>query len=273
MRRVRHIALLFIIGQLAFIQPKAAAEDKSKLPRDYVAKVLEATHAYNLKDYDLAAAKVEEAEKILPHTALLANFRGAIALDRKQYDKAGEYFDEASKIDPSFWQARYNSVEIYFRQGRLEESRAKYETLLAQNPKNKLLGELLQYRIFLTYLLEKNLPDAEATMNKLPFPGDSPAYYYAHAVWEGTRGNKKQGEEFMKGAAWVFPPQARRPFIEPLSVLGEERKESLGKTAAGKHAKIQFDVDAEQGGGNRPQKSEEAEGSNNPVMPGGLPSN
>jgi tetratricopeptide (TPR) repeat protein len=214
-QRMRRTLLLL----LAALHPALCADSADpilKFPPEGQAKFREAAIAYNNRDYDKAMAGVEEAEKIHPGTALLANFRGAIHLDRKEYDKAAECFDQAMKIDPSFWPARYNRIEIPFRLGNYSEARAKYETLLAREPKS----ELFQYRIFLTHILEKNKQAAEETMNRLPFPGDTPAYYFAHAVWELAVGNKEEAGKFLRGAAFAFSPEKRRPFLEPLEVLG-----------------------------------------------------
>jgi predicted Zn-dependent protease len=212
---MKRLALLLLVAT----QPAFCQDSKSSLDNfspDIRQRFIDASQLYVQKDLDGALAKVVDLEKAQPNSALIVNFKGAILLDKKEYARAGECFEKAAKLDPAFWPARYNAAEIPFRQGNFRDARLQFEALLAE----KTEDELFQYRIFLTYLLENDKRAAEDAMNKLPFPGNTPGYYYAHAVWEMAKGNRQEAERLMRGAAYVFPFDRRQPFAEPLEILG-----------------------------------------------------
>src|SRR3977135_1349937 len=102
-----------------------------------------------LKDLDAIDARQ-------PDLAESQNLRGVILMREGIYDKAEGALHEALRIDPKFWNARFNLAEIPFLKKDWVEARNRFQDLLTNNVA-ELQGEaaqLIQYKILLTYLLE-----------------------------------------------------------------------------------------------------------------------
>lgn len=175
-----------------------------------------AIELFNTRKFAEAAQWCDQLDKLQPNSAVVTNMRGAIALEEGRYEEGAALCQKAIDIDPKFFPARFNMAEVPFLQKRYSEARAIYEVLQAEDPKN----ELLQYRIFMTYLLEGNDGAAEEALRKVRFPGDTAAYYFAHAAWEFQHGKKEEGESWINSANWVFSPQKNIYFADVLYDLG-----------------------------------------------------
>src|SRR6201984_3139802 len=120
---------------------------------------------YNKAFRDFEANSFPDALKELdardarqPYLAESQNLRGVILMRQGIYDQAEVALREAVRIDPKFWNARFNLAEIPFLQKDWTEARNRFQELLSANMSD-LLGEatqLIQYKILLTYLLEGN---------------------------------------------------------------------------------------------------------------------
>lgn len=183
---------------------------------DFREKMIEAIKAFKQKDYDAALIRVKEAEMIQSDTTATANLRGAISLQTGNFDDARKFFNEALTLDPTFYPAKFNLGEIPFQQKDYAASREVYRKLLEENPKD----ELAQYKVFLTYLLEKNDERAAEELEKIEFPSDTPAYYFAHAAWEFAHGNVAEAESWIQSSARIFPPHVNLIYAESLEELG-----------------------------------------------------
>ncbi len=180
-------------------------------------KMVEGITAYQSKDYDTAQAKVEEADKIQPGTTAVANMTGAIAMEREQYDAAKAAFERALAVDPKFFPARFNLTEIPFQQKKYAESRTLLEALDVTEPSEK---ELIEYKVFLTYLLEGNTAEAQKRLEAIKFPSDTPAYYFAHAAWEFANDQRNEAQSWIQSAGRIFPPHKSVIYAETLEDLG-----------------------------------------------------
>jgi len=221
--RMRLPAVLF--AALLVVALPVHAARKIELKPEYLKKFNQAAQAYEAQDYDKALSLIAEAEKIQELTAATPNLRGAVALDRENFDEARKQFEASLRVNPYFFPAKFNLADIPFRKKNYAQARAMYETILAQSPKN----ELVQYRIFLTYLLEKNMTEAEKARDAIKFPGETPAYYFAHACWEWTNGKTREGDSFIRSAQDIFGPARCRLFFEPLENLGWVKKKAEKK--------------------------------------------
>ena len=192
------------------------SETRQRNAPEYARAVEAATDAYHRKDLTVAQAKLDEAEGYIPDTFVVANLRGAVEMNREHWDEAAKWFNEALKINPGFFEAQFNLIEIAFRQKRYAEARARFQAMRRKFPRD----ELLPYKIYLTWLLEKNDPAAEAALTKLKFPGDSPAYYYAHAAWEQAHGREAAALSWLTPARGIFPAKANEIFTASLAEVG-----------------------------------------------------
>lgn len=212
-------ACLTAILLLCIPRPLPAADPTAPRRRystEYLHAVQDASEAFDKKDFNTVRAKLDEADSFTPNTAIVANFRGALALDAGRWDEAEKWFNEAARINPRLFAAQFNLVEIPFRQKRYAEAREQLQTLRRKYPRE----ELIAYKIYLTFLLEKNDATAETALSKLKFPGDSPAYYYAHAAWEKMHGRDADAVAWLKPARGIFSEKANAIFSESLARAG-----------------------------------------------------
>ncbi len=183
--------------------------------------------AFNERNFPAALAQCEALDKLQPQTAVVLNMRGAIALEERRFADGEKFCRKAVEIDPKFFPARFNLAEIPFLQKQFVAARTIYEELLAEDPKN----ELLQYRIFLTYLLEGNEAGAEEALKKVHFPGDTAAYYYAHAAWEFQHGHQAEGEKWINSGDWVFSKAKNIYFVDVFYDLGWLKRPNAAPSA------------------------------------------
>ena len=189
-----------------------SAEPRKSYPLEFQTKFRQAAAAFAARDFDRAQQLAEQADGIMPNTVMIWNLKGAIAIERGRYEEADGYLHRALELDPDHYPVIFNLTEIPFRQKKYAEARAAMEKLLAKNPKD----ELVQYRIFLSYLFEKNDEQAKEALDKIVFPGNSPAYYYAHAAWSLAHNDRKDAESWLKSSAYVFKPAQNELFASSL---------------------------------------------------------
>jgi len=91
-----------------------------------------------------------------PDLAASKNLRGVIQMRQSNYDQAETALQDAVRIDPKFWNARFNLAEIPFLRKDWPEARNRFEQLLSSGESDlaKEASQLIQYKILLTYLLE-----------------------------------------------------------------------------------------------------------------------
>lgn len=195
----------------------AAAKDPEVLTPAFRQRMIDAITAYRQKDFDTAKVKVEEAERVQPNTTAAANMQGAIAMELNDYDEARAAFERALEIDPDFFPAKFNLCEIPFQKKQYGEARELYKKLPTTDSSQ---SELVQYKIFMTYLLQKMEKEAQETLDAIKFPSDTPAYYFAHAAWNFAHENRKEAESWVQSATRIFPPHVNLIFAETLEELG-----------------------------------------------------
>ena len=172
--------------------------------------------SFSHRDFATAVSIVEKAEQQYQATPMSINVRGAVAIEEKRFEEGRRLCIEALKQDPKFYPARFNLAEIPFVQGKYAEARNLFQKLQDEHPKD----ELLQFRVFLTYLLEKNEPAAAEALEQIPFLANSPIYYYSKAAWEFAHGNEKEGLSWVDRGNWVFPPAKTRNYADVFYDLG-----------------------------------------------------
>lgn len=185
-------------------------------PAAYIKAVTEVIRAFRTRDWPLTLELLDKADKIHPPSPLTLNTRGAIAIEERKFEDGVRLCQEALKLDPKFYPARFNLAEIELVQGRYAEARKMFEKFVRENPKD----ELARFRVFLTYLLEKNYDDARRSIDQIPFPGDTPAYYYANASWEFAHDRATEGHKWLGRADWIFGPEKSSTFADSLYELG-----------------------------------------------------
>ncbi len=203
-----------------------SGEALDTLPSDYRLLVGQCMERFQARDFTGALVAADKADKLMPPTVWTINVRGAVAIERRQFKEGEAYCVEALQKDAQFFPALFNLCEIPFLKGRYAEARAMWEKLLAGYPaqRNSIVRdgtpELLIYRIFLCYLLDRDLNKAKAWLDRLPFPSDTAAYYYAHAAWEKANGHEDQWKYWLRQAEFIWPAAKRTNFTDVLMQIG-----------------------------------------------------
>jgi tetratricopeptide (TPR) repeat protein len=214
-RNLVRISLLAAAVWIAIL-PGSLPAGGNGYPAAYTAALAKAFDCFHTRDFVAAARYLDEADRAVPQTPPVLNARGAIAIEKRHFEEGAKYCIAALEKDPQFFLARFNLGEIPFMQKRYAEARPLYEEVLAAQPSN----ELVQYRIFLTYLLEKNDATAQESLARIRYPGDTGAYYYAHAAWEFAHGNATEAMRWINAGDWIFSKVKNVYLADPLVDLG-----------------------------------------------------
>ncbi len=223
---------ILIVGALALLPcSRSVAEEGAKENKgpslEFRIAVRKAIEHFDARNFAGTIQQCEVMEKIAPASAVVINMRAAVAIEERRLEEGNELCRKALELDPRYFPARFNLAEILFLQKKFAESRDGFEQLLAEDPAN----ELVQYRVFLTYLLEGNDAAAEDALKRIKYPGNSGAYYYAKAAWAIKHGQQEEGDGWIKSGDWVFSRQKNYHLAEALYDLGWLKRPADGATA------------------------------------------
>ena len=90
-----------------------------------------AYRAFDAKKFSEALKQLDAIDARQPDLAESQNLRGVIFMREGIYDKAEAALHEALRIDPKFWNARFNLAEIPFLQKDWPEARNRFQELLS----------------------------------------------------------------------------------------------------------------------------------------------
>src|SRR5260370_1010595 len=129
---------------------------------------------------------------------------------------------EAARIDPKFWNARFNLAEIPFLKKDWAEARKRFEQLLStgQSDLAKEASQLIQYKILLTYLMEGKSNMVDCILAKLERSPDTPAVYYKKAAVAFQQKNEAEAKDWISAADKNYSPQLNKLFVESLYEVG-----------------------------------------------------
>ena len=210
----RFLPLACLAAAVAFTS--ARAETPKDLPPDYIKTVQSAMRTFGARDFKTALALVDKAEAMYQPTAMTVNVRAAIAIEDKKFDEGRDLCLKALQLDPKFFPALFNLAEIPFMQGKYAEARLAYEKLLD----DEASVDLIKFRLYLTYLLEKNDEAARQLLDKIPLLNDTPVYFYSYAAWEFAHGDEKKAQSYLNSAETVFPKPKRGNFLDVFYDIG-----------------------------------------------------
>ena len=224
-RTIAAIAFL-VLGSFA---ADNVAPSKSELEAMYD----KAFRAFDANNFPEALKQLDAIDARQPDLAESQNLRGVILMREGIFDKAEAALHEALRIDPKFWNARFNLAEIPFLKKDWPEARNRFQELLSSNA-SELQGEatqLIQYKILLTYLLEGKENMVDSILAKFELSPDTPAVHYANAAIALQRKNTKEAKDWMVEAEKNFSPQLNKLFAESLYEVGWLEKQA-GQTRA-----------------------------------------
>ncbi len=189
---------------------------------------------FDSNNFPEALKQLDAIDARQPDLAESQNLRGVILMREGIYDKAEAALHEALRIDPKFWNARFNLAEIPFLQKNWSEARTRFQNLLTSDVAD-LQGDaaqLIQYKILLTYLLEGKENMVDSILAKFELSPDTPAVHYANAAIALQRKDSKAAKDWMATAEKNFSPQLNKLFAESLYEVGWLEKQAGQARAA-----------------------------------------
>ena len=209
-----------VLASLAAIAFAAdnVAPTKAELEEMYNA----AYRAFDAKKFSEALKQLDAIDARQPDLAASKNLRGVILMRQGKYDEAETALQEAARIDPKFWNARFNLAEIPFLKKDWAEARKRFEQLLSTGASDlaKEASQLIQYKILLTYLQEGNGNMVDSMLAKLELSPDTPAVDYVKAAVALQQKNQSEAKDWIGAAEKNYSPQLNKLFAESLYEVG-----------------------------------------------------
>src|SRR5438309_3892390 len=222
-----------IVALTVLVLSSFAASNVAPSKAELEAMYDKAFREFDSNNFTEALKQLDAIDARQPDLAESQNLRGVILMREGIYDKAEAALHEALRIDPKFWNARFNLAEIPFLKKDWPEARNRFQELLSSNA-SELQGEatqLIQYKILLTYLMEGKENMVDSILAKFELSPDTPAVHYANAAIALQRKNTKEAKDWMVEAEKNFSPQLNKLFAESLYEVGWLEKQA-GQTRA-----------------------------------------
>src|SRR6184192_1767680 len=215
--RIWKIAAIAALGLTSFAADNVAPT-KAELEEMYNT----AYRAFDAGKFPEALKQLDAIDARQPDLAASKNLRGVILMRQGNYDQAEAALTEAARIDPKFWNARFNLAEIPFLKKDWAEARKRFEQLLStgQSDLAKEASQLIQYKILLTYLMESKSNMVDSILAKLELSPDTPAVDYVKAAVALQQKNQKEANDWISAAQKNFTPQLNKLFAESLYEIG-----------------------------------------------------
>ena len=194
------------------------APTKAELEEMYSA----AYKAFDSNKFSEALKQLDAVDARQPDLAASKNLRGVILMRQGNYDQAETALQDAARIDPKFWNARFNLAQIPFLKKDWTEARKRFEQLLSSGESDlaKEASQLIQYKILLTYLMEGKGNMVDSILAKLELSPDTPAVDYVKAAVALQQKNQNEAKDWINAAEKNFSPQLNKLFAESLYEVG-----------------------------------------------------
>ena len=222
-------------GQARASLPLTTAAERAAKSKAFARSRFEqAQQALQQRDFATAQKFIDEADASDPNQAPILNLRGEILMEQKQFGEAEAAFKKASKVDPKFREAQYNLAQIPFKEKDYAKARERFETLFQQTPggdKNQA-AQIIQFKIYMTLLLEDKESRAQKMMEQFQFTGDTPALYYAQAAWEFKHNNPNKATDWIASAKRIYSPALNNLFGDAFYDLGWVQSPAIAASVA-----------------------------------------
>jgi Flp pilus assembly protein TadD len=211
------IAAIAALG-LGSLAAENVAPTKSELEEMYG----KAFREFDANNFPQALKELDAIDARQPDLAASKNLRGVILMRQGVYDKAEAALLEAARLDPKFWNARFNLAEIPFLKKDWAAARSRFEELFSSSESDLAseASQLIQYKILLTYLLEGKENMVDSILAKLELSRDTPAVDYVKAAVALQHKNQKEAKDWTNVAEKNFSPQLNKLFAESLYEVG-----------------------------------------------------
>ena len=219
--RIWKIAAIAALGLTSFAADNVAPT-KAELEEMYNT----AYRAFDAGKFPEALKQLDAIDARQPDLAASRNLRGVILMRQGNYDQAEAALTEAARIDPKFWNARFNLAEIPFLKKDWADARKRFEQLLStgQSDLAKEASQLIQYKILLTYLMEGKSNMVDSILAKLELSPDTPSVDYVKAAVALQEKNESEAKDWISAAEKNYSPQLNKLFVESLYEIGWMQK-------------------------------------------------
>jgi hypothetical protein len=161
---------------------------------------------FQQRNFDSALTIFNDSEKRGDATSQSFILKGRIYAEQQKYEEAASAFDAAYKLEPASF-ARLYLADMFVAQKKWQEARAIYESAMKET--NILVSnERLRYGVLISSLGAKDDEGARVAFEKLPFPTETAAYYYAQAAWAFAHGAKGDGDKWLRRGDEIFPAKS-----------------------------------------------------------------
>src|SRR5213080_4508726 len=220
--RVWGMAAIAALVLRLFAADSFAAENVAPTKAELEEMYNAAFRAFDSGKFAEALKELDAIDARQPDLAASKNLRGVILMRQGNYDQAEAALQDAARIDPKFWNARFNLAEIPFLKKDWTEARNRFEQLLSNGESDlaKEASQLIHYKILLTYLLEGKDNMVDSIQAKLELSPDTPAVNYVKAAVALQKKNQKEAKDWISAAEKNFPPQLNKLFAESLYEVG-----------------------------------------------------
>lgn len=152
-----------------------------------------------------AEANLAVMETLQPKGLDILSHAGAIATQRKDYDKARGLYEAVLREKPGDYVAAYNLAEIEFVTKNFSLAEQRFQDLARTQPHD----ETLLFRIFLCKLLQDQMEAANQISLKFSRTGKTPAWYYANSALARQAKKDREADDFLAQARILYPSEAK----------------------------------------------------------------
>ena len=220
--RVWGMAAVAAVVLRLFVADSFGAENVAPTKAELEEMYNAAFRAFDSGKFAEALKQLDAIDARQPDLAASKNLRGVILMRQGNYDQAEAALQDAVRVDPKFWNGRFNLAEIPFLKKDWPEARNRFEQLLSGGESDlaKEASQLIQYKILLTYLLEGKDSMVDSIQAKLELSPDTPAVDYVKAAVALKQKNQKEAKDWISVAEKNFSPQLNKLFAESLYEVG-----------------------------------------------------
>ncbi len=199
-------------------------------PANFNEAVTRANVAIGAGRFADAENQIGVAAKLQPKAAEIPNLRGVLRTRQGRLDEAAEEYNRALALNPKFYPAKFNLAELALTRRDYPEALARYRELQTVDPRS----EVLRFKEALCLVLSGDDAKAKAVTDTIPFPGDTPAYYYARAAACLKASNLPQVDYYRNTAHKYYGDERCTYFETALRAVGmdvarEKKSEDKGQ--------------------------------------------
>jgi tetratricopeptide (TPR) repeat protein len=170
--------------------------------------------------------KLNEVEGVTGDFHIVSNMRGAVFTKMRDFKAARAEFEKAIVLTKNMprenFHPRFNLAEINFVEKNWPQARTEFTELLASsNVPDSGTRRLMEYKIFICHLQEKQANAADSMLEKFDqYDNDSPAYYFAMAATSFAKEKKEEAEEWLASASKIYPKEINDVYQDSLVEVG-----------------------------------------------------